>query len=109
VLVNTGSPESASTGSCGDFSQLEVAEKLCPFLLGRLTVFVGGPKRSATREESEVRLDCLVWIDGLVSEGDIDVPMSGDDLRDVRFPPNGGQVFKQLSLRLSGTAHNKQD
>ncbi|TVT21681.1 group II intron reverse transcriptase/maturase [Amycolatopsis acidiphila] len=27
----------------------------------------------------------------------------------LRFPPNSGQVFKQLSLRLSGTARNTQD
>jgi non-ribosomal peptide synthetase component F len=27
----------------------------------------------------------------------------------VRFPPNSGQVFKQLSLCLSGTARNTQD
>jgi DNA repair photolyase len=27
--------------------------------------------------------------------------------RHVRFPPNSGQVFKQLSLHLSGTARNK--
>jgi hypothetical protein len=27
----------------------------------------------------------------------------------LRFPPNSGQVIKQLSLRLSGTARTKQD
>jgi acetolactate synthase-1/2/3 large subunit len=27
----------------------------------------------------------------------------------LRFPPNSGQVIKQLWLHLSGTAHNTQD
>ncbi|WP_329058133.1 hypothetical protein [Amycolatopsis sp. NBC_01480] len=34
---------------------------------------------------------------------------SSDRCGELRFPPNSGQVFKQLSLRLSGTVRSTQD
>ena len=46
------------------------------------------------------------WINYCVSRGHA---RSDRRMVGLRFPPNSGQVFKQLSLRLSGTARSKRD
>src|ERR1700739_2664642 len=62
----------------------EVAEELGPFLVGGDAVFLAGPQGPAAGQERQVCLDCLVGVDGLVSHGYVQVPVTGDDLGDVR-------------------------
>src|SRR5665811_1589348 len=83
VFVDARCGECAGTGSDGDFASFEVAEEVLPFVVGGYSVFVGGPQGSSTGEEGEMGGDGLLGIDGLVSEGDIDISVSGNALGDV--------------------------
>jgi hypothetical protein len=62
----------------------EVAEELFPLLVGRHAVLLRGPQRPAAVDESTVAADHLLGVDGLVAHGRVDVPVSGDELGDVR-------------------------
>jgi len=58
-----------------------------PFGVGGGAVFLGGPQGPAAGEEGQVGLDGLVGVDGFAAEGDADVAVPGDQLRDVRREP----------------------
>jgi hypothetical protein len=49
-------------------------------------VFLARAQRSAPDEEGKVGLDGFVGVDGLVSHGDVDVAVAGDDLGNVWWP-----------------------
>src|SRR6266487_5400832 len=87
VLVDARGSERASAQAGGDLSAFEVAEELFPFLVGGGAVFLGGPQGPPTGQERQVGLDRLVGVDRLVAEGDVDVPVTGDELGDVRGQP----------------------
>ena len=84
MLVDAGCPERSAAGAGGDLAALEVVEELGPLVVGRDAVFLAGAQGSAAGEECQVGLDGLVGVDGLVSHGDVDVAVPGDDLGDVR-------------------------
>ena len=85
MFMDAGRSERAPAGADGDLAALEVAEEFLPFGVGGGPVFVGGPQGAAAGEEGQMGLDRLVGVDGLVAEGDVDVAVAGDDLRDVRW------------------------
>ncbi|MEW2567801.1 hypothetical protein [Streptomyces sp. NPDC047070] len=87
VLVDAGSAESAAACADGDLASLEVAEEFLPFVVGRDAVFLAGAGGPAAGQESHVRLDRLLGIDGFVAESHIDVLVPGDHLGDVRRQP----------------------
>jgi len=50
---------------------------------------------AAAGEEGQVGLDGFVGVDGFVAEGDVDVAVPGDDLRDVRREPAHDRVGEE--------------
>jgi hypothetical protein len=62
----------------------EVAEEFLPFGVGGNPVFIGRPLRPPPGQECQVGLDGLFGVDGLVSDRDVDVPVPGDNLGDMR-------------------------
>ena len=84
MFMNAGRSGRAPAGADGDLASFEVTEGLGPFIVGGDAVLLGGTQCATAREEREVGLDGFVGVDGLVAEGDVDVAMPGDDLRDVR-------------------------
>ena len=87
MFVDAVGAERAAAGADGDLAAFEVAEELLPFLVGGLAVFLGRAQRASAGDERAVGGDGLVGVDGLVSHGDADVAVTGDDLRDVRRQP----------------------
>ena len=84
MFMNAGRSGRAAAGADGDLASFEVTEELGPFIVGGDAVLLGGTQCATAGEERKVGLDGFVGVDGLVAEGDVDVAMPGDDLRDVR-------------------------
>jgi hypothetical protein len=84
MFMNAGRSGRAAAGADGDLAPFEVTEELDPFIVGGGTVLLGGTQCTTAGEERKVGLDGFVGVDGLVAEGDVNVAMPGDDLRDVR-------------------------
>jgi hypothetical protein len=84
MLVNTWGSERSPACSGSDLSPLEMTEEFLPFLVGGGAVFIGRPQRPPASQERQVGLDRLFGIDGLVRDRDVDVPMTGDNLGDMR-------------------------
>src|SRR5260370_27345669 len=82
--MSAGRGERAGAGAYGYLAFLEVREEGVPFLVGRGPVFLAGPGGAAAGDERPVRLDRLGGVDGLVSDRGVDVPVTADDLGDVR-------------------------
>jgi hypothetical protein len=83
MFVDAPGGERAAAEAGGDLAAFKVAEEFFPFGVGGGAVFLGGPQRATPGEERSVCLDDLVRIDGLVAEGDVDVPVADDHLGDV--------------------------
>ena len=84
MFMNAGRFERATAGADGDLAPFEVTEELGPFIVGGDPVLLGGTQCATAGEERQVGLDGFAGVDGLVTEGDVDVAMPGDDLRDMR-------------------------
>jgi len=87
VLVDAGGVVGAAAVAEGDLAALEVAGELVPFLVGGDPVFGGRAQGPAAGDERPVAGDDFVGVDGLVAQGDVDVAVPGDQLRDVRRHP----------------------
>ena len=87
VLVDAGGVVGAAAVAQGDLAPLEVAEELVPFLVGGDPVFGSGQQGPAAGDERPVAADDFLGVDGLVAHGDVDVPVPGGQLRDVRRHP----------------------
>lgn len=85
--MDAGGAECAAAYSCRYFPALEVAEEFLPFLVAGNAVLIGGSLGSSPGRERQVRLDGLVWVDGLVAHRDVNVLVAYDNLRDVRRQP----------------------
>lgn len=79
-----------------------MAEELGPFLVGRSAVFLAGAQGSPSGQEREVGLDGLIGVDGFVSEGDVDVPVAGDDLGDMRWQAGQDGVGDEYPSEVVG-------
>jgi len=84
MFMNARCRERTSAGANGDLSALEVPQELLPFLVGGLPVFLGRSEFASAGDEGQVRGDRFVGVDGLVSHGDADIAVPGDDLGDMR-------------------------
>lgn len=102
VFVDAGGAERAAADPGGDLATFEVAEELLPFLIRGRPVLLAGPHGPASGEESQVGLDGLLGIDGLVGHGDADVLVACDDLGDVRRQPVEDGVGDEDSPEVVG-------
>src|SRR5260370_11729886 len=93
--MSAGRGERAGAGAYGYLAFLEVREEGVPFLVGRGPVFLAGPGGAAAGDERPVRLDRLGGVDGLVSGRGVDVPVTADDLGDLRRQAAHGRVGPQ--------------
>jgi hypothetical protein len=85
MFVDAGDAECSAAGPDGYLATFEVAEELLPFLVGGDAVFLAGAQRAAACQKGQVSLDRFLGIDRLVSESDVDVLVTCQDLRDVRW------------------------
>lgn len=84
VFVDAVAAERAAAGPGRYLAALEVSEELLSFLGAGLAVFLARSQDAAPGDKRPVEGDGFLRIDGLVSHGDADVLVAGDDLRDVR-------------------------
>ena len=66
-----------------EFPALEVTEELLPLLVGRDTVLLARTKCPAPGDEGTVPVDHFFGVDRLVTHGDVEVLMAGDELGDM--------------------------
>ena len=83
----------------GDLASFEMAEEFLPFGVGGHPVLFAGPQAPPPGEEGQVGLDGLIGVDRLVAERDVDVPVTCDDLGDVRRQPVHETGREQCSNR----------
>ena len=84
MLVDARCSERATAGANGDLATFEVPQELLPFLIGGLPVFLGRAELASAGDEGQVCGDRFVGVDGLVTHGDADIAVPGDDLGDMR-------------------------